>query len=76
MPECFTVNVIDRTNVVPISVTAAAFPARVEVPCPEHGRGNVAFEYRRDLGIQVGPAREIILGQIVRCDGALLGGSR
>lgn len=79
MTECFTVNIVDRANVVPMSVTAAAFESDVdelemagltaapgvEIPCPRIAEAPVAFECRRYLGIQVSSAREIILGQIV-----------
>lgn len=79
MTECFTVNIVDRTNVGPMSVTAANFAPDVdelqmaglttapgiEVPCPRIAEAPVAFECRRYLGIEVSSAREIILGKIV-----------
>ncbi|OWU82983.1 flavin reductase [Oceanicola sp. 22II-s10i] len=79
MTECFTVNIVDRANVGPMSVTAAAFGPEVDevamaglttapgekVLSPRIAEAPVAFECRRYLGIQVSSAREIILGQIV-----------
>lgn len=80
MTECFTVNIVDRANVEPMAVTAAAFPPEVDelemagltaapgdlVACPRIAEAPVAFECERYLGIAVSSAREIILGRIVR----------
>ncbi|MWB77565.1 flavin reductase family protein [Pseudooceanicola sp. 216_PA32_1] len=79
MTECFTVNIVDRANAGPMSVTAANFDAEVDelemagltaapgvqVPCPRIAEAPVAFECRRYVGIQVSSAREIVLGRIV-----------
>ena len=79
MTECFTVNIVDRANVGPMSVTAAGFAPDVDelemagltaapgvsVACPRIAEAPVAFECKRYLGIEVSSAREIILGQIV-----------
>ena len=79
MTECFTVNIVDRANVGPMSVTAANFGPEVDeldmagltavpgvqVACPRIREAPVAFECQRYLGIEVSSAREIILGKIV-----------
>ncbi|MGR3805659.1 flavin reductase family protein [Marinibacterium profundimaris] len=79
MTECFTVNIVDRANVGPMSVTAANFGPEVDeldmagltavpgvqVACPRIKEAPVAFECQRYLGIEVSSAREIILGKIV-----------
>ena len=79
MTECFTVNIVDRANVGPMSVTAAGFDAEVDelemagltavpgdkVACPRIAEAPVAFECERFLGLQISSAREIILGRIV-----------
>lgn len=79
MTECFTVNIVDRTNVPAMADTAAGFAPEVDelamagltaapgvqVACPRIAEAPVAFECRRYLGIEVSSAREIILGRIV-----------
>jgi len=80
MTECFTVNIVDRTNVEAMAVTAAGFAPEVDelemagltavpgdrVACPRIAEAPVAFECERYIGIAVSSAREIILGRIVR----------
>lgn len=79
MTECFTVNIVGRSNVEAMAVTAAGFDADVDelqvagltavpgekVASPRIAEAPVAFECERYLGIQVSSAREIILGRIV-----------
>ena len=79
MTEAFTVNIVDQANVEAMAITAAAFPPDVDelamagltaipgemVPCPRIAEAPVSFECRRYIGLQISPAREIILGTIL-----------
>lgn len=79
MTECFTVNIVDRSNVEAMSVTAADFAPDIDelemagltaadgvkVACPRILEAPVSFECRRYIGIEISSAREIVLGQIV-----------
>jgi len=74
----FTVNIVDFASLEAMNVTAAPFPPEVDeiaeagltlVPgqtnsCPQIAEAPIRFECRRHVILNVGPSREIILGEV------------
>ena len=79
MTEEFTVNIVDRPRLEAMNVCAVAFPPEVDeleaaglsavpgekVSCPRIREAPVALECRRHLTLELGKAREIILGRVL-----------
>lgn len=75
----FTVNIVDFATLDAMSVTAAAFPPEVDEiteagltmcsgrtnGCPQIAEAPIRFECRQHISLNVGPSREIILGEVL-----------
>lgn len=76
--EEFTVNIVGRSNIDAMNITATAFPEDVNelaeagltmidgasVSCPRIAEAPVSFECRRHIGLEISPSREIVLGMV------------
>lgn len=74
----FTVNIVDFASLEAMNVTAVPFPPEIDeiteagltlIPgrtngCPQIAEAPVRFECRRHVILNVGPSREIILGEV------------
>lgn len=79
LTEEFTVNIVDHACLEAMNICAMAFPPEVDelamagltpvpgekVRCPRIGEAPVALECRRHVTLELGRAREIILGQVL-----------
>ena len=78
--EVFTVNIVGRSNIDAMNITATAFPENVNeiekagltmidgtsVSCPRIAEAPVSFECKRHIGVEIGTSREIVLGLVLR----------
>ncbi len=76
--EEFTVNIVGRSNIDAMNITATAFPEAVNelaeagltmidgvsVSCPRIAEAPVSFECKRHIGLEISPSREIVLGMV------------
>jgi len=78
--EEFTVNIVGRSNIDAMNITATSFPEEINeiekagltmidgtsVGCPRIAEAPVSFECKRHVGIEVSSSREIVLGLVLQ----------
>ena len=77
--EAFTVNIVDRSNIDAMNITATAFGSQIDeleqagltmaegtsVVSPRIAEAPVSFECKRHVGVEIGTSREIVLGRVL-----------